>query len=57
MGGNLVGQVVVGSGAPFSSVSDSLSQRTANWFGDKNEVVASLDVVMRLRFLFGCRVV
>jgi hypothetical protein len=52
-----VGRVVFGSGAPFSSVSDSLSERTANWFGDRNEVVASLDVVMRLRFLFGHRVV
>ena len=54
MGGILVGRVLVGCGAPFSSGSDSLSERTANWFGDRKEVVASLGVVVRLHFLFSC---
>ena len=52
IGGILVGRVLVGSGAPFSSGSDSLSERTANRFGDRKEVVASLGAVVRLRFLF-----
>ena len=54
IGGILVGRMlhVVGNGAQFSSGSDSLSERTANWFGDRKEVVALLGVVVRLRFLF-----
>ena len=35
-----------------SSGSDSLSERTANWFGDRKEAVDWLGVVVRLRFLF-----
>ena len=45
-------RVLFGNCAPFSSRSDSLSERTANWFGDRKEVVASLGVAVRLRFLF-----
>ena len=52
IGGILVGRELFGNGAPFSSGSDSLSERTANWFGDRKEVVASLGVIGRLRFLF-----
>jgi hypothetical protein len=52
IGGILVGRELFGNGAPFSSGSDSLSKRTANWFGDRKEVVASLGVAARLRFLF-----
>ena len=53
IGGILVGREFVAIGAPFSSGSDSLSERTANWFGDRKEVVATLGVVVRSRFLFG----
>jgi hypothetical protein len=52
IGGILVGRELLGNGAPFSSGSDSLSERTANWIGDRKEVVASLGVAVRLRFLF-----
>ena len=52
IGGILVGRELFGNGAPFSSGSDSLSERTANWIGDRKEVVASLGVAARLRFLF-----
>ena len=51
IGGVLVRRELFGNGAPFSSGSDSLSERTANWFGDRKEVVASLGVVVRLLFL------
>ena len=40
-------------GAPFFSIFDSLSERTANWLGDRNEVVASLGAVGKFRFRFG----
>jgi hypothetical protein len=53
IGGILVGREFVVIGVPFSPWSDSLSERTANWFGDRKEVVATLGVVVRLRFLFG----
>jgi hypothetical protein len=48
----VVGRELFGNGAPFSSGSDSFSERTANWFGDRKEVVTSLVVVVRLRILF-----
>jgi len=41
IGGILVGREFVVRGVPFSWGSDSLSERTADWFGDRKEVVAS----------------
>ena len=53
IGGILVGQEFVVIGVLFSSGLDSLSERMANWFGDRKQVVAKLGVVVRLRFLYG----
>jgi hypothetical protein len=53
IGGILFGREFVGSGVPFSSGSESLSERTANWFGHRKEVVATLGVVVGFHFLFG----
>jgi hypothetical protein len=36
IGGILVVRLLGGDGAPSSSLSDSLSERVANWFGEKN---------------------
>jgi len=40
-------------GALVSSISDSLSERTANWLGDKKEEEAPLEVGSWPRFCFG----
>ena len=40
-------------GALLSSASDSLSERTANWLGEKKEGEASLGVDTWPRFCFG----
>jgi hypothetical protein len=53
IGGILVGRKFVVSGVPFSSGSNLLSERTANWFGDRKEVVGTLGVSSEVSFLFG----
>ena len=52
--GGVLGVLSGGCGrVPFSSLSDSLSERTANWLGERKDVEAPLTVGNWPRFRFG----
>jgi len=54
IGGILGGRSRGCGGALLSSAPDLLSERTANWSGEKKEEVASLGVSTWPRFCLGC---